>query len=398
MLIPLGTDRPNRRPTLVTYALIVLNAGIYTALSVIQHTDPALAARLRDPLVLNPADWHWWQFVSYQFLHGSLMHLLGNMAFLLVFGPGVEDRLRRMGFLLFYLVGGVFAGLCHMILGSEVVQGAGGAHSIIPAHPVVGASGSISCVTGAFLVFFPLTNIRVFLWFIYIGQAMIPSWLLITVSIIKDLFMEGFGGNQGVAHLAHLGGYLYGGVIGLLLLWTKVLPRETYDLLSIGRQAQRRRRFKELTTSGEATPWLIEQATAKKRPERKQEVHDVRTPAQGEVASLLAANDLDGAAAKYAEVVLIDPGVSFAREAHLVLANHCYATGRLKESAAAYSTFLARWPEDREAHRVRLMLALLSARYLGDPARARELLAVIKPERLVADEREVAEQLRAELV
>ena len=394
MFIPLGTDRANKRPTMVTYALIALNVLVFGVLAVLDRTQPDLALQVRRPLPLDPEDWRLWQFFTYQFVHGGVMHLLGNMVFLLVFGPGVEDRLRRLGFLVFYLLGGAFAGLCHMLLGAEVVDGPNGAHWVIAARPVIGASGSVSCVTGAFLVLFPLTNIKVILWFIVIGATTIPSWMLISLSIVKDLFLEGFGASKGVAHLAHLGGYFYGASIALILLWTKVLPREVYDLLSIWKHAQRRRKFKELATSGKESPWRADQVRGVMKSE---ETPDERTELATQVMRLMSARDLDGAAHKYGELILLEPNVSFPREMQLELANHCYSIGKYREAAAAYGTFLAKRADDRDAERARLMLAILSARYLGDPAKGRELLGTLVSERLSEDERSVAEQLRAEV-
>lgn len=394
MFIPLGTDRANKRPTLVTYALVALNVLAFTVMELLARTQPDTAKQADHIFALIPEHWRWWQFFTYQFMHGGLMHLLGNMVFLLVFGPGVEDRLRRVGFLVFYLLGGAFAGLCHMFIGSDVIIGADGQRMVEHANPVIGASGSVSCVTGAFLVLFPLTNIKLIIWFFIIGTATIPSWILITLSIVKDLFMEGFGADKGVAHLAHLGGYFYGAMVALLLLWTRLLPRETYDLLSIGKHAKRRREFKELATSGKGSPWLIDQVKSAVSVEEKPD-------AKGELASavirLMSQKNLDEAAGKYSELVLLDPAVSFPRDVQLDLANHCYSIGKHREAAFAYGTFLQKRAEDRDAERARLMLAILSGRYLGDSAQARELLVALKGERLSEDERAVAEQLRAEV-
>src|SRR5690606_30503901 len=95
---------------------------------------------------LNPRAPELHQFLSYQFLHASWLHLLGNMLFLYVFGNSVEDRLGRAAYLLFYLAGGVMAGV---------------GHAWLEAAPVLGASGAVAGVTGAFLALFPLSNITV---------------------------------------------------------------------------------------------------------------------------------------------------------------------------------------------------------------------------------------------
>ncbi|MDP1661544.1 MAG: rhomboid family intramembrane serine protease, partial [Phycisphaerales bacterium] len=182
----------------------------------------------------SPDNWGAVTLLTYQFLHAGFLHLIGNMLFLWVFGPAVEDRFGRVGFLLFYLVGGALAGL---------------AHALFEASPVIGASGAIAAVTGAFLVLFPRTHIKVFLFFVMVGVIELPAWIFLALAVAKDLWGLGTHG-EGVAFLAHLGGYTVGATVAVALLLTRALPDEDWSLLAVFKQQARRAEFRRL--AGEA--------------------------------------------------------------------------------------------------------------------------------------------------
>src|SRR4051812_21367515 len=86
MVIPLGTDRSLRRPTLVNQVLVGANVAVFVAGVVLERTNPGLFQSLQDQLVLDPGKLSWWAFISHAFLHANFMHLAGNMVFLWVFG------------------------------------------------------------------------------------------------------------------------------------------------------------------------------------------------------------------------------------------------------------------------------------------------------------------------
>ncbi len=175
MFIPIRSDRPLRTPPYVNYALIAINIVIFgfTA-QAFSTNEPNRAWQF----MLWSQDTKIWQFITYQFLHASPMHLIGNMIFLLVFGNNVEDRLGKFGYLFFYLSMGVLAGLGHWLT-SEA--------------PVLGASGSVAGVSGAFLVLFPLTRIKFLYWFFFIGFFEISAKWVIAFYVIKDIFFMGMG-------------------------------------------------------------------------------------------------------------------------------------------------------------------------------------------------------------
>ncbi|MDX1681594.1 MAG: rhomboid family intramembrane serine protease, partial [Phycisphaeraceae bacterium] len=191
MFIPIRTDRRQQRTPWVTYGLLGLNVAIFLATA--RGGVGAVEAGL-----LVPTAPKWWQFVSYAFLHADIFHLGGNMLFLYVFGRPLEDRFRHVGFLAFYLAAGVLAGLGHCLTDSA---------------PVLGASGAVAGVTGAFLALFPLSRITVVYWFIFVGAFEIAGLYLIVLQIFMNLFGLA-GGGAGVAYTAHLAGYAVGFLVG----------------------------------------------------------------------------------------------------------------------------------------------------------------------------------------
>jgi membrane associated rhomboid family serine protease len=134
------------------------------------------------------------------FLHGSLTHILGNMLFLWIFGNNVEDRLGHVGYLGFYLVAGIVGAAAHVL-----AQPA----SIVP---VVGASGAIAGVMGAYLVMYPNAPITtVFLAFPFVFPRIRAKWLL-AFWFVSQFFLSP---GSGVAWVAHVGGFLFGLLIGM---------------------------------------------------------------------------------------------------------------------------------------------------------------------------------------
>ena len=165
--------------------------------------------------------------VTYQFLHGGWGHLLGNLLFLYLAAPIIEDRWGRTLFLTFYLLAGVVAALFWAFRYPELNV------------PLVGASGSIAGVMGAFLICFGTSKIRFFYWFFIIwGTFEAPAWLMLPLWLIMevisgrtmDVLSQGDGGG-GVAHWAHVWGFIFGmafaWVIGVFGLGQRLAERST---------------------------------------------------------------------------------------------------------------------------------------------------------------------------
>ena len=148
------------------------------------------------------------------FLHGGWLHLGGNMLFLWIFGNNVEDLMGRGRFLLLYLASGVAAALAQA-LADQLGQ-----------VPMVGASGAIAGVLGAYLVTYPRANVHVFLWIIiFFWIVTIPAWILLgfwfAMQVFSGLATE--RGEPGVAFWAHVGGFIAGILLYLLLRPRRVM-------------------------------------------------------------------------------------------------------------------------------------------------------------------------------
>ncbi|QYU67860.1 rhomboid family intramembrane serine protease [Leptolyngbya sp. 15MV] len=332
-----------------------------------------------DQFVLLPGVSPWWTFLTYAFLHGGFLHLLGNMLTLWVFGPNIEDRFGRLGYVILYFAGAVAAGLVH---------------SAVERSGVVGASGAIAAVTGAFMVLFPWTNVKVFCFFIVIGVFAVPALWFIGVRVAYDFILTGSGLSGRVATAAHLGGYGLGFGVALLLLWARIVPREPYDLFTTFRQAARRRQFHE-------AGFRRERQRQAQRSAISEAQRDQIAAARAEVSSAVADGDFPRAAAAYRRLLDrhgSDLGVALlSRRAHYELANGLFRLGDHSLAATAYDLFLRGYPADPETPEVRLMLGLLLTRYLNDPVRAKVELSAATERLPEGPQRDLARELLAEL-
>ncbi len=149
---------------------------------------------------VSPGKPVWFAAIASLFMHGSITHLLGNLVFFWVFGNNVEDRLKPVGFLLFYLVGGVVATLGHVWVDPN---------SVIP---VVGASGSIAAVMGAYVVWWPRARVQTLIFFFL--SLRLPAALVLLAWFTLQFFT---GGESGVAWVAHVAGFIFGALVATVL-------------------------------------------------------------------------------------------------------------------------------------------------------------------------------------
>lgn len=377
MIIPLGTDRPLRRPTLVNHTLLALNIGVFVAQVLLVRFAPEQWLRVEEWVRLDPRRVAPWALVTYAFVHADVLHLLGNMVFLWVFGPNVEDRFGRLGYALFYLGGAVISG---------------GLHAVFERAPVIGASGAIAAVTGAYLVLFPHTTIRCFVWFFVIGTFGVPAMWFIGGQIAYNVFVMSAGAAGKVAVLAHLGGYGFGMAVSMGLLAARVLPREPYDLFTISRQAARRRQFREIRYQQQGV-------AARAQPRQDPGAGEALAAARSEVTALISSGRLPDAAGAYRRLLERNgvEGALLSRRAQYDLANHLFGAGDHPTAATAYELFLKGYPSDSELPVVRLMLGLINARYLNDPVRAKLEINAALPHLPEGEHKALARELLAEL-
>ncbi|HYN90561.1 MAG TPA: rhomboid family intramembrane serine protease [Thermoleophilaceae bacterium] len=233
-MLPIKDDIPTRRFPVVTVALIAINVIVYFAFEEGLWGLGALGNdRVREygaiPFEITnpgedvggPADQapFWLTILTSMFMHGSLLHLAGNMLFLWIFGNNVEDSMGRLTFLLFYLLGGVAA------LGLHV------AFEPSSTVPTVGASGAIAAVLGAYARLYPRARVATVVFIIIIFTIVeLPALLVLGLWFLLQLlpaFSEPIGNaGGGVAYFAHIGGFLFG-LLAIKLFANNV--HEDYD-------------------------------------------------------------------------------------------------------------------------------------------------------------------------
>lgn len=159
----------------------------------------------------------WATMFTSMFMHGGFMHILGNMVFLWVFGDNVEDKLGHVKYFCFYITAGIAAVLTQVWAGPDSQV------------PMVGASGAIAGVLGAYLVFFTRSRIHTLIWFgFFVTRVFIPAIILIGFWILFQFFngLISLGvptaSGGGVAYFAHLGGFVVG--VGVAVVWRLLYP------------------------------------------------------------------------------------------------------------------------------------------------------------------------------
>jgi membrane associated rhomboid family serine protease len=155
----------------------------------------------------------WVTAFTSMFMHGSVVHLAGNMLFLWIFGNNVEDHLGHIGFTVFYFVVGVAAMAAHYLADPGSTQ------------PVIGASGAIAGVMGAYLVFWPRARVLSVIALLFFLPVYLPAAVLLAIWFGSQ-FVTSFNPNSGVAWVAHVGGFVAGAGIALALRGLFGPPRQ----------------------------------------------------------------------------------------------------------------------------------------------------------------------------
>ena len=214
-MIPLKDDNPTRTFPIINIALILVNVVVflyqvtlpphaYQAFLMANATVPMrIPAFLAGYLVFKTA---FYPMFTSMFLHGGLMHLLGNMLFLYIFGDNVEDSFGHIPYLIFYIFCGIGSGLVHVLFNL---------HSSLPA---IGASGAISGVMGAYAVLFPRAKVLM-LFFIFLipipAVFVLGYWFVL--QFLSGIGQFGASATGGVAWWAHVGGFLMGMSVALMV-------------------------------------------------------------------------------------------------------------------------------------------------------------------------------------
>jgi len=204
-VFPISDVIPSRTPPVVTVAIIVVNALIF--LYQLTLPEPALQLFVGAYAVV-PAHFHPATLITSQFLHGGVLHVGGNMLYLWIFGDNVEDRLGHARFLFFYLFAGIAAALLQIFFNP------------FSTIPMIGASGAIAGVMGAYFVLYPQSRVLTVVFLLIIFDVVeIPAIFFLGIWFVMQL-LNGVGSigvsmGGGTAFWAHVGGFVVGFLAGV---------------------------------------------------------------------------------------------------------------------------------------------------------------------------------------
>ncbi len=235
-MIPLRDNVKTSRPAIVNYVLIAVTTGVFglqlagggdghelverygmipqrvfnpeasvVVDGVVHHRElgPVRVQRIAEPSAVPP----WLTLLTCIFLHGGVLHFLGNMWFLFIFGDNVEDRLGHFGYSFFYLASGVAASAVHLLTNASSPV------------PTIGASGAIAGVMGAYFVLYPRATVLTLIpIFFYVDIVVLPAFVFLGIWFLLQLFQGALSsGAAGVAWWAHIGGFVVGVGFAFLL-------------------------------------------------------------------------------------------------------------------------------------------------------------------------------------
>ena len=212
-MLPLKDNVPTRSFPIVTVALIVANFAVWIFYQLPDVNQSALEAayqpcEVNDSCPAGAAVGQGWLVTAFtsMFMHGSWLHIIGNMLFLWIFGNNVEDAMGKVRFFVFYIV----SGLAATALQTVVTLSAG--TSVDGAVPNLGASGAVSGVLGAYLLLLPTASVLTVLFYFLVE---VPAFLFLGFWFLFQLWEGGFSLVQpqaggGVAFFAHIGGFVFG--------------------------------------------------------------------------------------------------------------------------------------------------------------------------------------------
>ena len=198
MFFPYKDDNPRVLFPFVTYGIIGINILVFWAQFFVYGNE-----RLISTFAFVPYEFKLFTIFTSMFMHGGLMHIIGNMWFLYIFGDNVESILGHVRFLLFYLFCGIGAAVAQFLIQPDSTT------------PMVGASGAIAGVLGAYMIKFPKARVHgLAVIFIFITTIVVPAQLVLGLWFLMQLSgglgSLGFDTTGGIAWFAHIGGFIVG--------------------------------------------------------------------------------------------------------------------------------------------------------------------------------------------
>jgi membrane associated rhomboid family serine protease len=221
-VIPFKDDNPTRTFPYVTIIIIGLNVAVFLMETLSPESSqrivysygaiPYAITHFRSNQPIPPV----FTIFTSMFMHGGILHIAGNMLYFWIFGNNIEDELGHVRFIVFYLFCGVVAAYSYALTAPSSTV------------PMIGASGAISGILGAYLLLFPKARVHTLIFFgIFIQIVQVPALIVIgfwaIIQLVSGLFTEGMQSQGGIAWFAHVGGFITG--LATIKLW---LPRRSY--------------------------------------------------------------------------------------------------------------------------------------------------------------------------
>lgn len=245
-MFPVRDENPTFHTSIATFALVAINVAVWVFVQkmgappgltesvwrygvipgeLLGRVSPGTQVEAgRDIIAVLDGNPNWTSIVTSMFMHGGWLHLLGNMWFLWLFGDNVEDAMGSIRFMVFYVLCGFAAVVAQVLSGPSSVL------------PMVGASGAIGGVMGAYMLLYPMAPVHMIVFFgFFVQRIVVPAFLMLGYWFLLQLVAGTFGrGSGGVAFWAHVGGFL----AGVLLVRVFCNPRR----LAVRRQHRGRTR------------------------------------------------------------------------------------------------------------------------------------------------------------
>jgi membrane associated rhomboid family serine protease len=257
-MFPIHDDTPrlHGRPY-VNYSIIALNVIIFiweiietNFFSDVVKTNQIFFSYGTIPDLVLQGDL--FPIITSMFLHGGIMHIIGNMVFLYIFGDNIEDRFGHFKYLILYILWGIAAGVIHSFYVVSVGSGN---------IPAVGASGAISGVIGAYLILFPKAKILTIITAFFITTVRIPAIAYIPLWFILQVIFSIINPEGGVAYLAHIGGFVVGAGTSYIAktLFPSIFQRQNINRNVIKKnKLYPKRRYEDNTKGSISDPDIIE--------------------------------------------------------------------------------------------------------------------------------------------
>jgi len=212
MFFPYKDDNPRVLVPYVTYGILGLNILVFIGQILLSISDPDLGIAIVYTFGFVPAKFSIITIITSMFIHGGLAHIVGNMWFLWLFGDNVESVLGHLKYFLFYMVCGIGAALGQFLISTSSQV------------PMVGASGAIAGILGAYMIQFPKARVHVLVILIFITTIAVPAQIVLGLWFLMQLTgglgTLGMDTTGGVAWFAHVGGFISG--VGFLKYFKKL--------------------------------------------------------------------------------------------------------------------------------------------------------------------------------